>query len=43
VDYLRLSEQLSAHEKELILGGSLRRILRWPREAKPPAMIDAAS
>jgi L-fuconolactonase len=43
VDYLRLSEQLSAHEKELVLGGSLRRILRWPREAKPPAMIDAAS
>jgi predicted TIM-barrel fold metal-dependent hydrolase len=35
VDYLRLSDQLSAHEKELLLGASLRRILRWPREAKP--------
>jgi predicted TIM-barrel fold metal-dependent hydrolase len=40
VDYLLLSEQLSAHEKELVLGGSLRRILRWPREARPSASPD---
>jgi predicted TIM-barrel fold metal-dependent hydrolase len=35
VDYLRLSDQLSAHEKELVLGASLRRILRWPRKSGP--------
>jgi predicted TIM-barrel fold metal-dependent hydrolase len=33
--YLQLSDQLSTHEKELILGASLRRILRWPNKTEP--------
>jgi predicted TIM-barrel fold metal-dependent hydrolase len=30
VDYVRQSDQLSESEKALVLGRTLRRILRWP-------------
>jgi predicted TIM-barrel fold metal-dependent hydrolase len=33
VDYIRRTDELSPHEKELILGKSLRKILRWPAPA----------
>jgi hypothetical protein len=33
--YLQLSDQFSTNEKDLILGASLRRILRWPRKTEP--------
>ena len=31
VNYIRYSDELSESDKELILGKSLRRILRWER------------
>jgi L-fuconolactonase len=31
VDYVRMSDELSDHEKEQIMGANLRRLLRWPR------------
>ena len=30
VDWLRYTNELSQHEKEMILGGSARRLLKWP-------------
>jgi len=31
LNYLRDTDELSAADKELILGGTIRRVLRWPR------------
>ncbi len=33
IGYLRESDELGAHEKEMLLGGALRRVWKWPREA----------
>jgi len=33
IDYLRDSVELGAHEKEMLLGGALRRVWGWPRES----------
>jgi L-fuconolactonase len=30
LDYIRCSNQLSAHERELVLGGALQQLLGWP-------------
>ncbi len=37
VDYMRRSDQLSENEKEeLVLGRTLRRVLRWPSPLAEP-------
>lgn len=37
VDFLKLTDRLSADDKQRILGGTLRRVLNWPRDEEAAA------
>jgi L-fuconolactonase len=39
LDFLRASDEIGAHEKQMLLGGALRTVMGWPTEAstKPPS------